>query len=96
MDVMDKLYTVSGTFVVKASTGYFDDEATAETLRYSIEQDLEDLGYEAEVSVLREQKPIAPVQEIINDAIFWHCGKCGAHLTDNYCPHCGREVDWNG
>ena len=94
MNVMDKPNTVRGVFEVRASAEFYDDEATVETLRYTIEQDLEDAGFDVDVKVLRKQMPLKPVQD--GDALFWRCGQCGAPVADLYCPHCGREVDWNG
>lgn len=95
MNVKDKPNTVRGVFEVRASAEFYDDEATVETLRYSIEQDLEDAGFDVDVKVLRKQMPLKPVQEMISDAIFWRCGQCGAHVTDLYCQHCGRKVNWD-
>jgi hypothetical protein len=35
---------------------FYDDEASEETLRYCVEQDLEDAGFYADVSVMRNGK----------------------------------------
>lgn len=94
MNVMYKPNTVSGVFKVKASAEFYDDEATVETLRSCIEQIFDDYDLNADVEVLRKQMPLKPVQEMIGDALFWRCGQCGAQVTDVYCQHCGRKVDW--
>lgn len=95
VNVMDKPNTVRGVFEVRASAEFYDDEATVETLRNYIEQLFEDAELDAGVKVLRKQMPLEPVQEMISDAIFWRCGQCGALVTDIYCPHCGRKVNWD-
>lgn len=94
MYVKDKPNTVRGVFEVRASAEFYDDEATVETLRSCIEQIFDDYDLNADVRVLRKQMPLKPVQEMIGDALFWRCGQCGAHVTDVYCQHCGRKVDW--
>lgn len=47
------------------------------------------------IALLKEQEPVEPFEEGIND---FNCGKCGAGLSvDNdwkYCPHCGKKVKW--
>lgn len=35
---------VKATLIVEVEAEFYDDEATAETLRYCVEQDLEDAG----------------------------------------------------
>ena len=61
--MMYKPNTVSGVFEVKASAEFYDDEATVETLRYIIEQDLEDAGLDVDVKVLRKQMPLMTDRE---------------------------------
>lgn len=49
-----------------------------------------------EAATLLEDPPIEPVENIVGDALYWRCGKCGFDLrTDyKYCPKCGRPVKW--
>lgn len=44
----------------------------------------------------RETNPIEPVEEIVNDVLLWHCGKCGFYLgpNDHFCSNCRRVVKW--
>ena len=35
---------------------FYDDEASEETLRYCVEQDLEDAGFDVNVELLKEQE----------------------------------------
>ena len=58
------------------------------------------------IEALKEQDPIKPIVDVDT----WACGKCGHRLekqeligdnvlvneTYEYCPQCGRKVDWNG
>ena len=43
------------TLKVTIRTEFEDDISDAETVRYQLEQDLEDLGYDVDVSVLNER-----------------------------------------
>ena len=49
--------------------------------------------------LLREQEPVKAVRfEKYNGYPVYFCGKCDKvlkRLTMNYCPNCGRRVDWN-
>lgn len=44
------------------------------------------------LTLLKEQKPIRPL--IANDMYF--CGSCKYAIprTTNYCPKCGKKVEW--
>lgn len=52
--IKDKPIKVSAVLKVKVTGEFYDDEATVETLRYWVEQDLEDAGFDVEVTVLRK------------------------------------------
>lgn len=50
--MMDKPRKVTATLIVKVSAEFYDEESDAETLRYCVEQDLEDAGIDViDVSV---------------------------------------------
>jgi len=69
---------------------------------YSYCPDCIDKGIEA----LKEQDPIKPIVDIDT----WACGKCGYRLEKqelignnvlvserfDFCPACGKKVDWDG
>ena len=50
------------------------------------------------IALLKAQDPVEPIQDMVGDALFWVCGKCGHDLTssDWYCANCGRAVKWDG
>lgn len=52
--------------------------------------------YDSVIAVLKAQEPVEPVQDMVGDALFWVCGKCGYGImsTDWYCSNCGRAVKW--
>lgn len=51
---MDKPNKVRGKFIVDVEAEFYDDEASDETLRYCVEQDLEDAGLNViDVSVMK-------------------------------------------
>lgn len=90
----DKPNKVTAVLKVVVTGEFYDEEASEETLRYCIEQDLEDVGFDVEVELLKEQEPVeAPL-----DA-FGHpyCPKCKVlvYQTWHYCPHCGKAVQCN-
>ena len=46
MVTKDKPNKVKATLIVKVEAEFYDDESTKETLRYCIEQDLEESGFD--------------------------------------------------
>ena len=52
----DKPNKVTATLKVVVTGEFYDDDATEETLRYVVEQDLEDAGFDVDVSVLKEKE----------------------------------------
>ena len=47
---------ITAVLKVTATAEFFDDEASEETVRYCIEQDLEDAGFDVDVCILKEKK----------------------------------------
>ena len=88
---------VTAVLRVVATGEFYDDEASEETLRYCVEQGLEDAGFDVDVAILKEQEV---VESIIMDHIVFgtsrKCSKCNGYLfpAGRYCPHCGRSVKW--
>lgn len=89
---------ITATMKLVATAEFYDDEATEETLRYCVEQDLEDAGFEVDVSLLKEQEP---------KRAEWstgraHCPSCGElfpkkkdmTLYTRFCSFCGQKVKW--
>ena len=53
MNVKDKPNKVIAKLIVEVEAEYYDDESSEETLRYCVEQDLEDAGFNViDVSVM--------------------------------------------
>lgn len=46
MRVKDKPNRIETTLIVKVAMEFYDDESSEETVRYCVEQDLEDAGIE--------------------------------------------------
>lgn len=47
-------------------------------------------------NAIDQLKPVKPIRPG-NGSEFWLCGKCSGHvfrISDNYCPNCGRKIDW--
>jgi len=52
MPIKDKPNRVTTTLKVVITGEFYDDEASEETLRYCVEQTLEDAGFDVDVSML--------------------------------------------
>ena len=54
MNVKDKPNKIKAKLLVEVESEFYDDEASEETLRYCIEQDLQDAGFNVfDVSVMK-------------------------------------------
>ena len=52
--IMDKPNKVKAKLIVEVESEFYDDESSEETLRYCVEQDLEDAGFNViDVSVMK-------------------------------------------
>jgi len=54
MVTKDKPNKVTAILKIVITGEFYDDEASEETLRYCVEQDLEDAGFDVEVSIMRQ------------------------------------------
>lgn len=101
--MMDKPNKVTTTLKVVVTGEFYDDEATEERLRYVVEQDLEDAGFDVDVALLKEQEPVEPYTD---DEGTCSCGNCGENVgyfpvgcstpqkLCEFCPECGKPVKW--
>lgn len=99
MSKKDKPNKVTAKLRVVVTGEFYGDDVTEETLRYFVEQDLEDDGFEVEVELLKEQEPqlVLNIGEQIS-CKSGSCPKCGKMLNTTcnkrYCGDCGRKVKW--
>ena len=56
MLIKDKPNRVTATLKVVIAGEFYDDESSEETLRYCVEQALEDAGFDVDVSIMRRNK----------------------------------------
>jgi len=93
----DEPNKLTATLKVVITGEFYDDEASEETLRYCVEQDLEDAGFDVDVELLKEQEAIPVVQREVMHMLVWCCGSCGVAITDGdkFCRMCGRKVKWD-
>ena len=56
MRMKDKPNKVTAVLKVIVTGEFYDDDSTEETLRYAVEQDLEDAGFDVDVALLKEQE----------------------------------------
>ena len=54
----DKPNKVTTVLKVVVTGEFYDDDATEETLRYAVEQDLEDAGFDVDITLLKEQEDV--------------------------------------
>lgn len=54
------MVTVEAHLLVKAKAIFDDEESNENTVRYLVEQDLEDVGYDVEVSLQSKSEDVAP------------------------------------
>ena len=97
----DEPNKITATLKVVITGEFYDDEASEETLRYCVEQDLEDAGFDVDVELLKEQEPL-PIQYVDQGESYppciYHsvCRACGGILNypEKFCKACGRGVIW--
>jgi hypothetical protein len=94
----DEPNKITTTLKVVITGEFYDDEASEETLRYCVEQDLENAGFDVDVELLKEQEPIhMKISEDYGFIKFGECPKCKAFINNRYFPEscgCGQAVKW--
>lgn len=86
---------ITAVLKVTATAEFFDDEASEETVRYVVEQDLEGAGFDVDVALLKEQEAVEPKVSSAEQ----RCGNCNKVIEmDGWqsCPWCGKRIDWKG
>lgn len=103
----DEPNKVTTVLKVVVTGEFYDDDATEETLRYAVEQDLEDAGFDVDVTLLKEQKAVVPFYgdesflDYFSNHTFGRCGHCKAPLPaidglrSKFCWMCGRQLKWD-
>lgn len=102
MKAKDKPNKVTATLKVVVTGEFYGDEESEETLRYCVEQDLEDAGFDVDVELLKEQEPKKVKTDMYGNAYCPWCstertiemGLKKLHLGTNFCPWCGEELKW--
>ena len=88
------MVTVEAYLLVKAKAIFDDEESNENTVRYLVEQDLEDVGYDVEVSLQSKSEDVAPVK---HGKWEYHSGGnsliYAMNPEDAYCSVCGFHVD---
>lgn len=91
--VLDEPRKVTAILRCAVTMEFFDEDADEEAVRRCFQQDLEDACIVADVSVLKERKPVKPVNE---HGLLYDCHVCKGDLAKDYryCPTCGRKLNW--
>lgn len=93
MNKKDKPNKVTAKLRVVVTGDFYDDDATEETLRYCVEQDLEDAGFDVDVALLKEQEAVKPTWSLGRP----FCGACGLRIRGGkFCCECGKPILWGG
>ena len=98
MTIKETPNKITAVLKVTATAEFFDDEASEETVRYMIEQDLEDAGFDVDVALLKEQEPVKPIHPENADEPWFKCGSYGQWVDNSqfrFCPWCGKKVKWS-
>jgi hypothetical protein len=106
----DEPNKITATLKVVIAGEFYDDEASEETLSYCVEQDLEDAGYDVDVTLLKEQEPIEQEPILLenqhkpygintnaNSPWISRCPRCGKKVEGKqtrFCKYCGQAVKW--
>lgn len=100
----DEPNKITATLKVVVTGEFYDDEASEETLRYYVEQYLEDAGFDADVALLKEQEPVKvkDYADIVDGIQVGYCPKCDRKIVWNpekeetvaFCKYCGQKVKW--
>jgi hypothetical protein len=90
---------ITATLKVIISGEFYDDEASEEMLRYCVEQDLEDAGFDVDVELLKEREPMPVIITWQNkDCKDGNCPSCEREISDIFhpkcCGYCGQELKW--
>lgn len=94
---------ITAILKVVATAELYDPDATEETIRYCVEQDLEDVGFDVSVELLKDQKAEGYWMQFDlreHATISAKCSCCGweAHYYEDdvagmsYCPNCGAKM----
>lgn len=86
----DKPNEVTATLKVVATGEFYDDDATEELLRYAIEQDLEDSGFDVDVSLMED---IIRCKDCKYHYNMIRCS-CGGYTPDNWYCAGGKQKDF--
>ena len=93
---------ITATLKLVVTGEFYDDEASEETLRYCIEQDLEDAGFDVDVSLLKEQeaKQVVGIADSVEGIEVGYCPSCDRAIVNKkidetkFCKYCGQAVKW--
>ena len=86
----DEPNKITATLKVVIAGEFYDDEASEETLRYCVEQDLEDAGFDVDVALLKEQEPRVMTLEEVKAFGWDYCYLEEERLPGNeYRMFCG-------
>ena len=101
----DEPNKITATLKVVITGEFYGDEASEETLRYCVEQDLEDAGFDVDVSLLKEQEaktghwiqsnPKFVSAKATGGSRMSTCSNCGkwGRKSFAFCPHCGAKME---
>ena len=101
----DKPRKITATLKVVVTGEFYEDEASEETLRYYVQQNLEDVIFDADVELLKEQEPILlenqhkpyGISTNANSPWISKCPRCGKKVEGKqtrFCKYCGQAVKW--
>ena len=68
-----------------------------DSLDETIRRDKDQEAIEVAIQVLKTQEPVMPKRKIGGRGRRYTCGHCGEDISTrvDYCPICGRRVNWD-
>lgn len=97
---MEEAKRVTATLKVVATGEFIDNEASEDTVRFLVEQYLEDSGFDVEVELLKDQEAVVHPESSCEMTYITNCccDLCGVQLIreDNFCRCCGKRIEWEG
>ena len=88
MTIREEPHKITAHLYVTVTGNFFDDEATEETIRHCVEQDLIASYDDVDVRLCKNDKPAENISIHCKDCLWWRPGVIWG--KDYYPPQCGK------
>lgn len=88
MTIKEEPHKITAHLDVTITGRFHDDEASEETVRQCLEEELNELWDDVEVRLIKDNKPAESISTHCIDCLWWRPGLvCGQNY---YPPHCAK------